>query len=273
MGTTQKIVPGVPGQPNWRDLNNSITHIAKTVEQDKEEDNSSGKSPEQVASEHQKIEDRRQRHIRQAYRRLIKTGGGKREVKSGQSASFGRAGIVTAGKLVRFFTDVKKDGLAPTLRKNGLENAKSLQAIVDFLIVYASDSAAGMDETAANKAACEVLSELAESAGNDIDAFESILKEYVSGEGLTELLCKYWGHYIFEHLSQRFQEKVAQDRGEDISKETFNTIKEDIPGRMDVINQSQPVRDIDWKGTEGQKHINTIFQSIIDILYGTDDDN
>jgi len=34
MGTTQRIVPGVKGQPNWGDLNKSITHIAKTVEKE-----------------------------------------------------------------------------------------------------------------------------------------------------------------------------------------------------------------------------------------------
>ena len=34
MGTTQRIVPGVKGQPNWGDLNKSIIHIAKTVEKE-----------------------------------------------------------------------------------------------------------------------------------------------------------------------------------------------------------------------------------------------
>ena len=38
MGTTQRINPGVTNQPNWGDLSNSITQVAKTLEQEKKLD-------------------------------------------------------------------------------------------------------------------------------------------------------------------------------------------------------------------------------------------
>jgi hypothetical protein len=70
-----------------------------------------------------------------------------------------------------------------------------------------------MDETAANNASCEIMKELAALAGNDLDKFELLVKEYVEGKGLADLLCKFWGLYIFDHLSQRFEEKIKQQKG------------------------------------------------------------
>ncbi|WP_263602708.1 hypothetical protein [Chryseobacterium sp. PET-29] len=70
-----------------------------------------------------------------------------------------------------------------------------------------------MDETAANNASCEIMKELAELTGNDLLKFEEVVKEYVEGKGLSDLLCKFWGIYIFEHLSQRFEEKIQQQKG------------------------------------------------------------
>ncbi|KAA6328872.1 hypothetical protein EZS27_022265 [termite gut metagenome] len=123
-----------------------------------------------------------------------------------------------------------------------------------------------MDETAANKASSEVLNEIALESGNDIDKFEQILKDYVDGNGLSNLICSFLGHYIFEHLSQRFQEKITQQKGEPVSCETFKIIKDDILGRIKRLNETRPVAKIDWKRREGKEVRESIFESIINIL-------
>ena len=110
------------------------------------------------------------------------------------------------------------------------------------------------------------MKELAALAGNDLNKFEDLVKEYVEGNGLADLLCKFWGLYVFEHLSQRFEEKVMQQKGVEIAKDTFRIIKEDILGQVRVLNTQRPVTQIDWKGGAGKKEIEKIFDSVIKII-------
>ncbi|MDR1679920.1 MAG: hypothetical protein LBR81_09135 [Prevotellaceae bacterium] len=276
MGTTQRISPGVTNQPNWKGLNSSVTNVAKTVEKETEielEENkdSEVKTPEQIEQiekQYKKMIIRRGNHLKSTYRNLIKTGGGAKNISKGKSNSIGRAGLKSSGKIVNFFSSVDSIGLQNALAEIGFGrlDGKSVEKVIDFLVVYCSDSATGMDETAANKASSEVLNQIAAESGNDIDKFEQLLKEYVDGNGLSNLLCSFWGYYIFEHLSQRFKEKITQHRGESVSSETFKIIKDDILGRVKVLNESRPISKIDWKGNEGKKEIEVIFESIINIL-------
>lgn len=276
MGTTQRISPGVTNQPNWKGLNSSVTNVAKTVEKETEieqEENkdSEVKTPEQIEQiekQYKKIIIRRDNHLKSTYKNLIKTGGGVKNISKGKSNSIGKAGLKSSGKIVNFFSSVGSIGLQNALAEIGFGqlDGKSVENVIDFLVVYCSDSATGMDETAANKASSEVLNQIAAESGNDIDKFEQLLKEYVDGYGLSNLLCSFWGYYIFEHLSQRFKEKITQHRGESVSSETFKIIKDDILGRVKVLNESRPVSKIDWKGNEGKKEIDAIFESIINIL-------
>jgi len=258
MGTTQRINPGVTGQPNWRGLNVSATNVAKTVEiekqneDDKDDDN---KTPEQKAREYQKLLLRRNNNLTSLFNYLVKTGGGTKTIITGQSSSIGRAGRKTSSKLTHFFIDVKSKGLEQALRESGFGNleGKTTLDIISFLVIYCSDGAIGLDETAANKASLEVLNKIAEESGNDIEKFEQILSDYAIGDGMANLVCDFWGCYIFEHLSQRFEEKITQQKGESISIETFKIIKDDIIGRVNVLNEQRSVSTINWKGAEGEK--------------------
>jgi hypothetical protein len=269
MGTTQRISPGVKNQPNWKELNSSVTNVAKTVEKESElEQNEKQKTPEVAEKEYKRLIERRNNHIKSAFRNLIKTGGGSSNVSKGKSSSIGKAGLKTSGKIVNFFSGVSSNGLRQTLEEIGFGSleSKTVKDIVDFLIVYCSDTATGLDETAANKASSEVFKEIANETGNDYDKFEQLLKTYVDGNGLSNLLCLFWGNYIFEHLSQRFQEKIKQQRGEPVSRETFKIIKDDILGRVKVLNEDRPVIKIDWSKQEGKNTIESIFESIINII-------
>lgn len=283
MGTTQRLTPGVTGQPNWGDLNKSLTHIAKTVEKEqdieKEEENNNDSQKEdepnpdpiriiQIERAYKKILDRRSTHIKSAYKNLVKTGGGRKAIISGKSSSIGKAGLKSANRITGFFTRVGSSSLEETLSEVGFGSlkGKSFQDVIDFLLIYCSDSNEGMDETAANKASCEVLNELALQSDNDLSQFENLIKELIDGKGLADTLCKFWGLYIFEHLSQRFEEKITQQKGVEIGKETFNIIKEDILGQVRVLNEQRSVSKIDWKGNDGKKEIEQIFDSIIKII-------
>lgn len=285
MGTTQRINPGVTNQPNWGDLSNSITQIAKTLEQEKKLDNEEAKEKEKETKEDEKnddksplvndnskqlkkISDRRTEHINSVFKNLVKTGGGRKAISSGKSSSIGKAGLKSAGKLAGFFSSVATNGIDKTLADIGFGslNGKSFKDVIDYLLIYCSESNQGMDETAANKASCEIMKEIAVQSENDLIKYQDLIKELVDGKGLADTLCHFWGLYIFEHLSQRFEEKIQQQKGEDISKETFKTIKNDILGRVKVLNQQREVSKIDWNKAEGKKEIEKIFDSIIKII-------
>jgi hypothetical protein len=275
MGTTQRIVPGVTREPNWGALSRSITGVAKTVEKEVETEEEVDKTPEEIKKEEKQYKTlihRRDKHIKAAFKNLIRTGGGSKTVSSGKSKSLGRAGRKSAGKIAGFFSGVSQNGLQKELDKIGFGSltGKSVQDIIDYLLIYTSDTNTGMDETAASKACCEVFDEIAEQTGNDIEEFEKLVQESVGGNGLENILCRFWGLYIFEHLSQRFAEKIEQQKGTEISKETFNIIKDDIIGRIEVLNKDRDVKDIDWNGEEGTKEIDGIFESIINIICDED---
>lgn len=285
MGTTQRINPGVANQPNWGDLSNSITQIAKTFEQEKKLDDKEVKEVEKdkkkdekddsikpvttdSSKQYTKILDRRADHIRSVFKNLVKTGGGRKTISSGKSSSIGKAGLKSAGKLTGFFTSVANNGLDKTLTDIGFGSleGKQFNDIIDYLLIYCSESSQGMDETAANKASCEIMKEIAAQSDNDVEKYQDLIKELVDGQGLADTLCKFWGLYIFEHLSQRFEEKIQQQKGEEVCKETFKIIKNDILGRVKVLNTQRAVSKIDWNKTEGKKEIEKIFDSIIKII-------
>ena len=273
MGTTQRLTPGVSGEPNWGNLNKSITNISKTVETEKQLEANNNIAPQDEAKQYKRIADRRSAHLTSAFRNLVKTAGGRKNISSGKSSSIGKAGVRSAGRITSFFSGVGANGLQETLVDIGFGSlqGKTFQEVLDFLLVFCSGSNEGMDETAANNASCEIFKELAEIVGNDLNKFEQLIKEYVDGKGLSDILCKFWGLYIFEHLSQRFEEKIKQQKGVEISKETFKVIKEDILGQVKVLNTQRPVEKIDWKGNEGKREEEKIFDSVIKIICDEND--
>jgi hypothetical protein len=271
MGTSQKIIPGVTGQPNWGDLSKSVTQIAKTVEKEREIEGQyegSETDSSELDKLFQNLFKKRKAYLSSTYDNLVKSSGGKDSVTRGKSKSLGNAGLKSSRKLVGFIVNVSSKGLQEALTDIGFGSliGKSLNEVLDYLLVYCTDNNTGMDETAANKASCEIFDMLAAQSRNDLNSFEELLKNSVDVKGLSEILCAYWGFYIFEHLSQKFKEKITKDRGEKVSRETFKIIKDDIVGRIKVLNLKKPVSKIDWKGAEGEKEISSIFESIIKIL-------
>lgn len=294
MGTTQRIGTGVKNEPNWGDLNTSITSIAKTVEQilkdekeieqkaelekkekqkeiaekkAEEKEKSAQETATKDAKTYKKLVDRRDVHVKTVFDRLVKIGGGSRSISSGQSKVIGKAGLKSSRKLVSFMSDVQQNGWDETLKTIGIGNVagKTVEEVLDHLKVYCGDSSVGMDEIAANNALCEVLKELGQEAGDNYEDFKSLIESYTEDNKLYDLMTRYFGYYIFEYLSERLEEKISQTRGEDVSAETFKQIKEYIMGRVYRVNKQRTISKIDWHGDEGKKEIEKIFESVIKI--------
>lgn len=282
MGTTQRIIPGVTGEPNWSDLSNALTALANTVEKEmlvvdqaeeareKEKTTPTTANQNAVAAlerQQMKLTNRSRRHFNSSVRSLIRTGGGSTKISKGKSSSLGKAGLRNGARISGFIRDVSNSGLSQALKKVGFGSldGKTVKEVVDFLLIYFSDVNAGMDEVAANMASCQVMEILSEDV-KTVQELEDKMKTLFDNGKLTEVICTFYGIYLFEHLSQRFEEKITQLKGEAVSRETFKMIREDIVAQVNDISKEKSLSEINWKGTDGAAIQETIFSSIIKIF-------
>lgn len=270
MGTTQRIGSGVKNDPKWGALNSSATSIANAVSDLQAEDKKQPKDEQEALTQErrfQQLGQRRDVHAKNLFDRLISTAGGSNAVSSGSSSKIGKAGIRSSRKIAGFFSGVASGGLQSALNDIGFGSVegKTVRDVTDYLIAYCSDTAVGMDETASNKAMNELLRKIEAEADGDMTKLEQAFSGYVDQNTLSELLCEFFGVYIYEYISERIEERLMQTKGEGVTRETFECIKKDIKGRVDRINLEKPLANIDWAGEEGYAQIEQIFQSIIKI--------
>lgn len=261
MGTTQRIIPGVTGEPNWGNLSLDITTVSKTVSKEEQLEKQAQPNPKLQ----QKLSKRKKAQIKNAVGHLIQAAGGRAAVRSGSSSATGRAGTRVARQLTQFFSAVGTSGLSGALSTPSAPfnfTGLSVEEIIDRIILLCSDGSTGMDETAALAACAHVLEQL-EQPGQTPAQLEAAMQAIVAANGLEAILCDYFGYYIYEHLSQRFQEKITQLKGQAIAAATFEEIKLDILGRVQVIASTRPLAQINWSGAQGSQIIEDIFDSIL----------
>lgn len=268
MGTTQRIGSGVKKDPNWGNISTSVTSAAKAIEEiGKLDPVSIAAGDINSVNQHARLINRRDTHIQSSFERLVKLGGGSKNISTGGSNKIGRAGLKSSSKLASFFGGVSNHGLEKTLNQIGFGSlvGKNIRDVTDFLLDYCCESNIGMDDAAAKTALCEVLKNLSLEANEDIDKLEDLMKSYVDSNLLSNLLCNFFGTYIYEYLWERLSERLKEIRGIETSKATFDSIKKEIKGRVILLNSNRPVVKINWAGIEGKAEIEKIFETILKI--------
>jgi len=269
MGTTQRIGSGVKNQPKWGDLSVSVSSAARTImELDKIEDvEEIDEKDTKVVKRIVELEKRKEAHVKASLARLVKIGGGSKNISSGKSKTFGRAGLKSSSKLVSFFNAVNTSGINEALNqiKFGSIEGKNTQDVIDFLLLHCSSSAVGMDEAAANSAMCETLKFLESEVNENIESLDQIMKSYIDDDRLSNLLCSFFGKYIYEYLWERLEERIRQARGKKVSNSTFDSIQKEIQGRVELLNINRPLQKVNWSGNEGVMEIEKIFEAILKI--------
>jgi hypothetical protein len=297
MGTSHRHTPTVVGEPNWGNASASVTSIATAEEElDKLDNELEGEenaddtsdnyendgeknesrtavSPERIAKRQRQLDSQIRRNYHHAVRNLVRAAGGRGKVSSGGSRAIGHAGVVIAGGLVSAISEIVKNGLSDWLSRRGIHSleGKSCQDVLDLIREYIEDGIAGMDNTAANEALECVMDDLGEKIGDDFAAFDAAMVGILASEDIKDLLDKFFGMYIFSHLSQDFKEKLEYEKGTKVMNETMDEIKDLI---LDDIQRSRGERDtvsIDWGTEEGTVFIQQEFDRIIYILSGNED--
>lgn len=297
MGTSHRHTPTVVGEPNWGNASASVTAIARAEEEldslDKElegdenadehsDDNKNEEvkketkiavSPDRIAKRQRQLDSQIRRNYHHAVRNLVRAAGGRGKVSSGGSRAVGHAGVFIAGGLVSAISEIVKNGLKDWLSRRGVHSleGKCCLDVLDLIREYIETGVAGMDNTAANEALECVMDELEEKIGDDLDSFDAAMAGVLASDDLKDLLDKFFGMYIYSHLSQDFKEKLEYEKGTKVMNETMNEIKDLI---MDDIQRSRGGRDtatIDWGTEEGKAFIQQEFDRIIYILSGNED--
>lgn len=293
MGTSHRHTPTVVGEPNWGQASAAVTSIAGAEEKlddlenelnganhsDEEGLDEEPQQPSQVnppahiTKRQRQLEGQIRRNYHRAVRNLVRAAGGRAKVSSGGSRAIGHAGIVIAGGLVSAISEIVKNGLSGWLNRRGITTleGKSCQDVLDLIREFISAGVAGLDNTAANEALECVMEEIAEKIGDDIDAFDAAMAGILASNDLKDMLDRFFGMYIFSHLSQDFKEKLEFEKGTKVMNETMNEIKDLI---LDDIHRNHGGRDtasIDWGTEEGKAFIQQEFDRIIYILSGDED--
>lgn len=289
MGTSQRHNPSVKGQPNWGKSSRSLTAAIKKLEKlDKleneigDEDNNSVENVEDTENlnhTNPSILERRQRKtyicfhkdVSKSVKNLVRASGGRARVSSGSSHSLGYAGVKVLGNVLNAFAEIHQQGLAGWLGSKGLSlEGKSWEEIKDILVDLSSDEVVGLDETAANQAVTEMMDDL--SRFIEIDSsnnMEEALQRNLSNEQITELVDKFFGVYVFAHLSQNFNEKLEKKYEQGQVAKYMLEIKDQIISDIRQGVNGHDAFHIDWLGEESHQLLIDEFERIISIF---DDD-
>ncbi|KYG83938.1 MULTISPECIES: hypothetical protein [Roseivirga] len=248
MGTSKSYRARVKGQPQWGDLSSSVTRSCTTGE---------------IA----------ERNIGSILSKFVNVVGGASNAGRGKSKIAGQGGARSAQKLGSFLGGFSSSGgdLTQALADTGLTDltGKSAEDIINHLIDYCSGSARSIDDKAAKEATRKLLEKIAEDAKTP-DELEEALKATLEESSLEEVVIDYFGHYVFEHLSVMFYEKLVEEKGKAECSNLFGQIKKFIDNRLTKMNKTNPLNKVDWGSSDGERIIFNIQEDVLKV-FGDDD--
>lgn len=289
MGTSQRHSPSVTGQPNWGKSSVSLTAAIKNLEKLEEiipENNDVQRSEQAEQKQNlsqsmrytyadkqtQKINNSFSRNVRNSVKRLIKASGGKKNVSVGKSRALGQAGIAVIGNFINTVLEIQQDGLDGWLKNKGITlEGKKREDIFNILIEACSDKVIGLDETAANQAITEMFEGLKGMMNETFSNIEEVLQSILNDQQFQEIIDKFFGVYIFIHLSQNFTEKLEKKYAQEKVDQYMKQIKEQIISDIqEGVNGSKSI-NVDWNGDKGKKFILEEFNKILNIFDNDED--
>lgn len=244
MGTSASYHPSLKGKPEWGDLSRTVT----------------------TGCNGQNLDDDQMKGILGKYVNVIH---GASKAGSGGSAVMGKAGLKSATKIGSFLSALISSGfdIEKTLNDIGITDLseKKLSDIINNLIEYCSGPASSIDDKAAKEATRLLLEELFEKA-KSIEELKEQLKATLSQEILEEMIIKYFGYYVFEHLSVMFYEKLTKQKGDRNRGKFFKRIKDFIVESLKRVNNITPLKNIDWSGSKAKDLISKILTNVLTVF-------
>lgn len=242
MGTS-KAYGGLKGNPNWGSLSRGVTKA--------------------VNDGHPT-----QKGMRNAMSRLVTHWGGSSSASSGLSKTGGRAGVATARWFATFMGQVQTDGFRTALSTlpEG-DKAEDANQAINVILESCAQEAGTHDEVSAKAA----MKDLLEDIGTDAETLEELgdkVEEALKDYGQEELIVRYFGFYLYEHLCTDFYEKLIKEKGIRETESFYRDLKEYIIERTKTVSKHRDLRRVDWKTDYGKSLMQEILRDTLNAFEG-----
>jgi hypothetical protein len=203
--------------------------------------------------------------LQTAGRRYVSAKGGAR--KAAATASGGRA---TTARIGSFVSNVASIGFAEATRALGLEGivGQKVDAVLAAIINAIAPTGTSNDDAIARRAASETIRELFEKyevqqAG--LDALDA-MTEADAADSIERSVANYvYQRWLFD-LSQRIEQNAVSETD---AVKLERDVKDFVTGLVKLKLDGKEAVHLDWKGMQGQKFVQEIYDAAYKLLGGT----
>lgn len=167
-------------------------------------------------------------------------------------------GMTTAQQLGNLLVNFQQFGFADAL--NGISQGvyvDDVHSAIGIILENCVDKVSTLDGVAARAAITDLIQEITDA--ETIEEFGNAIDEAVNSFGVEELLVKYFGFYLFEHLSTNFYEKLIKEKGFNETESFYAELKDYIMEKTKTISMNRDLRSIDWSSSQGLNLVQEIF--------------
>jgi hypothetical protein len=205
------------------------------------------------------------RRLRLAGRRYVSAKGGAKK-----AASTAAAGRATTARIGNFISDVATRGFTEAARALGLQGTVGQKVDVVLAAVINAIAPAGTnnDDAIARRAASEALRELFEKHGvqeSGLDALNAMTPADVADTIELSVAGYVYQLWLFE-LSQRIEQHAVSE-ADAIRLE--RDVKTFVAGLVKLKLDGKQALQLDWKGAEGKRFVQDIYEAAYKLLGGT----
>lgn len=205
---------------------------------------------------------------REILRDYVSTNGGSGRISSGRGQlGNGRTAKNAARSLGGFISSVSRDGLDSTLRSSGLENlvGKSVTEILLGIVSLCGGTDGDIDSVDARNALSTTMDEMCKDVATP-DELEAILTTQMNGDGLGELMIRYFGNYLFEQFCRTFFGQLVQKHGDLKATSFLDSIRDVIKSDLAHRTVGSDLTKVNWFGREGNQIATAIMKDTLAVF-------
>jgi len=203
--------------------------------------------------------------LRTAGRRYVSAKGGAKRASS--TAAAGRA---TTARIGNFVSDIASRGFNDAARAIGLESTvgRKVDVVLAEVINAIAPTGTNNDDAIARRAASETLRELFEKHGVEqagLDALNAMTPADVTDTIELSVAAYVYERWLFD-LSQKIEQNAVSEAD---AVKLERDVKDFVKGLVKLkLNGNQALK-VDWKGAEGKKFVQEIYDAAYKLLGGT----
>lgn len=203
--------------------------------------------------------------LRTAGRRYVSAKGGARK-----AASSAKAGRSATARIGNFVSDIASRGFVQAVRAIGLQDTvgKKVDAVLAAVINAIAPAGTNNDDAIARRATSETLREVFEKYGVQeagLDALNAMTPADVTDTIELSVAGYVYQQWLFD-LSQRIEQNAVSESD---AVRLERDVKVYVKGLVKLKLDGKEAIQLDWKGAQGQKFVQDIYEAAYKLLGGT----